>query len=211
MTEAENGTGEEGVVADAVEGVVAAPAEVPPVVEVTSEVVPDVATPEAPSGVTVTDAAEVAAPVDVAMSEVLVKPVVESGPEAPAPEIEPEPTPEPKTHAVQDEPAAKRPAAPSEEMKALESTLAPTPTPAAVSTTVSSVLKLGLEKIRFRKRAKLEKIVALAREKGSITNDDVQLAVQVSDSTATRYLTQLILAGRLRRSGPAERPKYEPV
>jgi len=97
----------------------------------------------------------------------------------------------PETEIAEPEPAAQEP-------PASVSTHAPTPAPAPASI-VSPVLKMGLEKIRFRKRAKLEKIIALAREKHSITNDDVQLAVQVSDATATRYLSQLVHEGRLRR------------
>lgn len=135
-----------------------------------------------------------------AVEEVAVPEVV---PEATpvAEKTQPEPMPDPGEIA----PSASHGAGP-----ASVSTQAPTPTPTPTST-VSSILKLGLEKIRFRKRAKLEKIIALAREKGSITNDDVQLAVQVSHATATRYLNQLVIAGRLRRSGPSEHATYEPV
>lgn len=44
----------------------------------------------------------------------------------------------------------------------------------------------ALESIRFRKRAKLEKIIKLANEKGSVTNDRVQKLLRVSDATAAR-------------------------
>lgn len=69
----------------------------------------------------------------------------------------------------------------------------------------------ALEKRIAKKRARLEKVVALARERGKITNNDVQILLSVSDTTATNYLNQLVIAGRLKRSGKAEKPSYEPV
>ncbi len=74
-----------------------------------------------------------------------------------------------------------------------------------------SILAKGLEKIRFRKRAKLEKIIALAHKKESITNNDVQKLAGVSDATASRYLAQLVQEGKLRRVGPQKQPRYEPA
>ena len=75
-------------------------------------------------------------------------------------------------------------------------------------------------KIQFRKRAKLEKIVKLATEKTldhggsgkkSITNDQVQKLLYVSDATASRYLLQLVKEGKLKKVGPDGRARYEPV
>mgnify|MGYP003395643963 CR=1 FL=1 len=67
--------------------------------------------------------------------------------------------------------------------------------------TVTDSFRRGLEKIRFNKRAKLEKIVALAQKKRSMVNDDVEKLLRVSDSTATRYLAQLVQEGKLTVSG----------
>jgi len=93
----------------------------------------------------------------------------------------------------------------------------PTPVPAPQPTVViqapnpRSFLAKALEKIQFRKRAKLEKIVRLATEKKSIANDQVQKLLYVSDATASRYLLQLVRDGRLRKVGPDGRARYEPV
>src|SRR3989344_2444362 len=74
-----------------------------------------------------------------------------------------------------------------------------------------SFLAKALESIQFRKRAKLEKIIRLATEKGSIKNDQVEKLLRVTDATATRYLSQLVKDGRLRRIGHQAQPQYEPV
>lgn len=76
----------------------------------------------------------------------------------------------------------------------------PTPTP-TTDNPVRSLLAKALAKIQFRKQAKLEKIMVLARERGQVANDDVQKLLRVSDATATRYLAQLAKAGRLQRAG----------
>jgi predicted HTH transcriptional regulator len=67
----------------------------------------------------------------------------------------------------------------------------------------------ALEKIRERKSKRLEKILQLAKEKGEITNDDVEKLLHVSDITATRYLNELVKQGRLKRIGPPSRAKYQ--
>jgi predicted HTH transcriptional regulator len=67
----------------------------------------------------------------------------------------------------------------------------------------------ALEKIRERKSKRLEKILQLASKKGEITNDDVEKLFHVSDITATRYLSELVKQGRLKRIGPPSRAKYQ--
>lgn len=69
----------------------------------------------------------------------------------------------------------------------------------------------ALEKIRFNKRRKLDKILQLAATKKSIKNDDVQLLLRVSDATATNYLSALVLQGKLKRLGSTSHATYEPV
>ena len=73
---------------------------------------------------------------------------------------------------------------------------------------LAGLLMRAKEKIQFRKRAKLEKIVSLAQSKGKVTNDNVQKLLHCSDATATRYLAELVKRGRLRRVGPAKQPFY---
>ncbi len=76
---------------------------------------------------------------------------------------------------------------------------------------LSSLLQKAKEKIQFRKRAKLEKIMAAASasSQGKITNNDVQKLLRCSDATATRYLSELVKQGRLRRVGPANNAFYQ--
>lgn len=64
-----------------------------------------------------------------------------------------------------------------------------------------SRLKAFIEKRLAKKQARLEKIVELARARYSITNNDVQILLGVSDATATRYLEELVKTGRLQRKG----------
>ncbi|MFA6306247.1 MAG: DeoR family transcriptional regulator [Patescibacteria group bacterium] len=79
----------------------------------------------------------------------------------------------------------------------------------AKQTGITALLMKAKEKIQFRKRAKLEKIMALAQSRGKITNNDAQKLLRVSDATATRYLAELVKQGRLRRVGPANNAFYE--
>ena len=76
---------------------------------------------------------------------------------------------------------------------------------------IVALLKKAAEKIQFRKRQKLDKIVLLAKTKGRLTNNDVEKLLRVSDATATRYLGQLVGAGRLRRLNHPSQSVYEPV
>jgi len=71
-------------------------------------------------------------------------------------------------------------------------------------------LQASVEKKRAKKREGLEKIVALAQHKGSIKNNDVELLLHVTDATATRYLSELVKAGRLQRIGKQKQPTYSP-
>ncbi|MEW6610261.1 MAG: hypothetical protein AB1352_01345 [Patescibacteria group bacterium] len=69
----------------------------------------------------------------------------------------------------------------------------------------------AMETIRFRKQAKLEKIMEHVRVKGSITNDQAQKLLRVSDATASRYLLSLTQQGRLRKVGKTSASRYEPT
>ena len=93
---------------------------------------------------------------------------------------------------------------------------APVPPPIDAATaqpqsTIKSYIQVALQKIQFNKRAKLDKIVALAQKRGRITNDHVELSLHVSDSTAQRYLMQLVHEGRLKRSGTTTNIVYDPI
>ena len=87
---------------------------------------------------------------------------------------------------------------------------APEPTPATDSP-ISSLLAKALAKIQFRKQAKLEKIMVLAKQRGQITNDDAQKLLRVSDATASRYLAELVKNGRLQMVGHPRNASYKPA
>ncbi len=72
-------------------------------------------------------------------------------------------------------------------------------------------LQPSVEKARAKKRERLEKIIALAAQKGSIRNNDVELLVHVTDATATRYLSELVKADRLKRVGIRAAARYQPL
>ncbi|MFZ2887018.1 MAG: FaeA/PapI family transcriptional regulator [Minisyncoccia bacterium] len=73
-----------------------------------------------------------------------------------------------------------------------------------------SRLQPSIEKRRAKKRERLEKIMQFATSHYSITNNDVQILLGVSDATATRYLEELTKAGRLQRSGNRAAAVYRP-
>lgn len=52
-----------------------------------------------------------------------------------------------------------------------------------------------------KRQEHLEKVLAIARQKGEIANDDVQKALAVSDATAERYLAELEKQGKLEQVG----------
>jgi predicted HTH transcriptional regulator len=66
-----------------------------------------------------------------------------------------------------------------------------------------------LESLKGRKTKRLERILQLVREKGEITNDDVEKLLHVSDKTATRYLNELVREGKLKRLGSPSHAKYQ--
>lgn len=83
------------------------------------------------------------------------------------------------------------------------------PAPTTINTSLARQLLIkAREVIQFRKRKKLEKIMSLFLKKQSITNDDVQKLVYVSDATATRYLNQLEREGRIVKQGSPNHASY---
>ena len=125
--------------------------------------------------------------------------------DAPAPEVsEPEP-PEPAPSQVE-------PAIP--EIKSEPERAAPTPgiAPSSLSTALLSPSDLatrGLAERQAHREEKLQKILGLVQKEGSIGSTDVQKYLHVSDSTATRYLKELIKQGKLKRVGSPNRARYE--
>ena len=138
------------------------------------------------------------------------QPPVETPPTTPLPEpvsVPVEPTaPEPP---ISEKPLESVPTPP--EAPRSNDPIAPPVTHEAQNTSSKSLLIKALESIQTRKKAKLEKIMKLVNQKHSITNDQVEKLLHVSDATATRYLAQLVKEGKLKRTGPKGRPKYEVI
>ncbi len=74
---------------------------------------------------------------------------------------------------------------------------------------IKNLLIKAQAKIQLNKQKKLEKLIQLAQKKETITNDDVQKLLYVSDATATRYLVKLVEQGRLTRVGSPRDAKYQ--
>ena len=64
-----------------------------------------------------------------------------------------------------------------------------------------SLLAQAREKLQFRKRKKLDRILAEVTKKGKITNDEVEKLLHISDKTAERYLLQLTKEQRIKTNG----------
>lgn len=137
----------------------------------------------------------------------------------PTPEIEAAPpaVPEPPTRAPTPLPAeAGEPASPlppplaGQAQPAPEAAVSSAATTVFFDTSIKSRLGQAFEALRFRKRAKLDKILAFAAKKRRIKNDDVEKLLKVSDSTAQRYLKQLVQEGRLTASRRGNDAWYEP-
>lgn len=140
----------------------------------------------------------------------------EASVEAPAPAIEPLPVSEPAPVSVSPSP---------ESVPAFEPQSQPTQTTTVVgSNEVSSppsfpapenpipgLLAKAKAVLFSRKQKKLEKILKLAVGKRKIANDDVQKLLRISDATATRYLSQLVKEGKIKRSGLPNNAFYEPI
>lgn len=139
----------------------------------------------------------------------------------------PEPTPEPQTAQFPpNEPLGSEPVQASSEAKlepAEEPEILEAETPEPKSETQSSApteaslpsvpvvvpktnsLREFLNKAQFaiqtRKKKKLEKIMSLFAKRTSITNDEVEKLLHVSDATATRYLTILKKENKIKQIG----------
>lgn len=67
-----------------------------------------------------------------------------------------------------------------------------------------------LDKIAGRKKSRLEKImIFITTKKHKISNDDVEKLLHVSDATATRYLSELVKGGHLKKNKGGKWVSYE--
>jgi hypothetical protein len=109
------------------------------------------------------------------------------------PKTQPDPEiskPEPEKQKIEPEPAR-------EEIKITE----PNPVIIPKNNLAKELLAKARDAIQFRKRKKLDKIMALFLQKSKITNDEVEKFLHISDATATRYLSQLEKEGKIKQNG----------
>lgn len=68
---------------------------------------------------------------------------------------------------------------------------------------VCTASKIGthVEKQRTEKQMRKEKILEMINEHGSVTNDDIEKTLNVSDTTATNYLQELEHEGLIEQVG----------
>lgn len=141
---------------------------------------------------------------------------------------EPAPQPSPEQAMAGDaEPETSNPDTPVEPELTAESTSVPTepiPTPASDQSSSNSsssassqpspevtarqagvtrqeLLKMARASIQSRKKKKLDKIMEFLSTRETVTNDEVEKLLHVSDATATRYLEQLEKEGKIKQSG----------
>lgn len=57
------------------------------------------------------------------------------------------------------------------------------------------------QKQQDEKQVRKEKILEIIREKGSVTNNDIETALGVSDASATNYLQELEREGKIEQIG----------
>ena len=65
--------------------------------------------------------------------------------------------------------------------------------------------------VDFRKKARKEKIMALAGKKGRVTHQEVRNLLSISDAGATNYLNALVKEGKLMRAGAGTHTFYKPI
>jgi hypothetical protein len=106
------------------------------------------------------------------------------------------PAPQIQQGTVQSEPQP-IPASPPESLPAQ----APVITIPQPQNIVGLILTKARLMIQLRKQKKLLKIMPLFTKKNSITNDDVEKLLHVSDATATRYLSELEKQGKIKQTG----------
>lgn len=76
---------------------------------------------------------------------------------------------------------------------------------------ITSTIELRLAALRARiekREAKLERVMESARNRGTISNDDIVRLLHVSDKSATRYANILVVRRNLLRTGKGRGTRY---
>ena len=99
---------------------------------------------------------------------------------------------------VEDEPVS---VSSSGEVKAEPEKIIPVAVVVSNKNKILELLAKAKNAIQFRKRKKLDKVMALFLKQSKITNDDVEKFLHISDATATRYLSQLEKENKIKQVG----------
>ncbi len=87
------------------------------------------------------------------------------------------------------------------ELPPAETKTPPAPVVVAASVGMRELLLKAKDAIAFRKRKKLDKVMGIFLKRTSVTNDEVEKLLHVSDATATRYLSILEKEGKIVQTG----------
>ena len=141
---------------------------------------------------------------------VVVEEIPTAQPVEPLPEPTPDPISAPEIQTPEPVPVPEPVPTPSSEPAPVSQPQISTP-PIIQTSLARELLIKARDVIQFRKRKKLEKIMNLFLKKQSITNDDVQKLLYVSDATATRYLDQLEREGKIQKQGSGKYLSYSRI
>ena len=123
----------------------------------------------------------------------------------PASELTPEPVSEPKIEP-ETVPASEASTAHSGQNEPFSPPREPlSPTQTSQQSSGREYLAKGRPARTARKQKNIQKILGLFTTKSTITNDDVEKFLHVSDATATRYLNALEKEGKIRQVGKTGR------
>lgn len=78
---------------------------------------------------------------------------------------------------------------------------------------ITSTIEIRIAALRARmekRETKLQRIMESARNRGSISNDDIVRMLYISDKSATRYANLLVQRGELIRTGKGRGVRYVP-
>jgi predicted HTH transcriptional regulator len=70
---------------------------------------------------------------------------------------------------------------------------------------------LGTLGLRKKRQKHLDRVVELAGERGSITRQELRLAMRMSAAQIDKYTHELVATGRLRHIGAHDHGRYERV
>lgn len=121
--------------------------------------------------------------------------------ESPTAQIPPNEPLAPEPVLIKQEPVSSSSSSEVKEEVKFEPVSVPIPVIIPPKNSIRELLVKAKNAIQFRKRKKLDKVMAMFLKKSKITNDDVEKFLHVSDATATRYLSILEKENKIKQVG----------